>query len=59
MMLETCGQALLFSLLGLFREIQNGSFEVILCINLTRGRIVDTMFTQMFTNPFCLIYLTR
>ena len=32
MILETCGQAPLFYLSDLFREIENGSFEVVLCI---------------------------
>ena len=64
-MLKTCGQAL-----DLFREIKSGSFEVILSINVTRGRFVDTPlfllrwgsgsinFSTMFNNPFCLTYLT-
>ena len=63
--------ALVLTLGFVEREIQNGSFEVFLSINLTGGRFVDTPlfrlswgssgsvnFTTMFTNPFCLTYLT-
>ena len=56
--------------LGFVREMKYGSFEVILSINLTREIFVDTPlfllswgsgsvnFTTMFTNPFCITYLT-